>query len=168
MRAKLHKMERGAVCAVAALRTVLDLQYSINIPERVLEALGDEAMEPIRLHGTGPLQLRRMLREANRAFNTGKRWRFRVLRHGGWDTLFAAQKRGQYALARVRMPLLDYRKYPADIELHFVVVYEMDAAGDELKIYDPASDKLHRVSWTEFLEWWTDTDGVRWMATVAP
>lgn len=168
MRTKLHKMERGQVCAVAALRTVLHLQYDVNIPEVVLEALGDEAMTPIREYGTDVQQLRRMLREANRAFNTGDRWRFKVHRYGGWDTLFEATSRGRKPLVRVREPWLEHKQNPAGVDLHFVVVYDVDAAGDELKVFDPAYGKLHRMRWDDFLEWWTDTDGMRWCATVSP
>ncbi len=168
VREKFHKMQRDNVCAVAALRTVLHLQYDVNIAEAVLEALGTDAHDPIRVYGTDTRQLRRMLREANRAFNTGKLWRLRIRRYGDWAILFEATQRQKYPIARVRLPLNEYRYDPGATELHAVVVYEVDAAGDELKVFDPATGRLHRVRWDEFREWWTDADGIRWMATVSP
>jgi hypothetical protein len=168
VREKLHKMRVQNVCMVAALRTVLHLQYDVHIAENVLEAFGTEAHSPIRVDGTCVTKFRRMVREANRAFNTEKPWKVLIRRRAGWDLLFEATAQGRRPIARVRDTLQNFRNDPAVTELHAVVVFEVDGAGDEIKIFDPSSGKLHRLRWEEFLEWWTDTDGTRWMATLSP
>jgi hypothetical protein len=169
MRARLHAIEQdGNVCAVAALRTILDLQYRVDIPEPVLEALGTYAHQPIREYGTDVHQFRHMLREANRAFNTGPTWRFRVTRRGTWRFLHREVRAGRRPIARVRLPLDEFRADPGSTDYHSVVVYDVDSAGDELKVFDPATGKLHRMRWEEFEEWWTDPDGFRWAGVVTP
>jgi hypothetical protein len=164
MRRYLYPQERLRTCAVAALRTVLDLQFDVHVPELVLRAMGDDATRPILVEGAGTTELRRMVAGASRAFWTGRPWKLRTSRRGSWETLWAERQAGRYALCSVWGAYADYLADEVE-QPHMVVVYELDGAGDEVKIFDPGCGQLYRLGWEQFEAWWT-RPGYCWFGVV--
>jgi hypothetical protein len=160
----MHGQERLRTCAVAALRTVIDLQFEINIPELALEALGTDAQTPIRQHGTDATQMRRMVAGANVAFNTtGQRWKLRISRCGTIRQLRRWLDKDFFPIARVNGPWPEFRQGLID-ELHTVVVLESD--GEVVQVFDPGTNRIHRVDASSFDLWWADCEDIRWFAVL--
>lgn len=148
------KQERANTCAVAALRSVLAAQFSVQLPETVLRYLGDSAQEPILLHGTKTTALRRMIAHASRASNTGRPWRLRCRLKGRVSDLKRELTAGRFPLARVEVAE----------DLHMIVVCEYTA--DRVRIFDPAVGRFKWLSHPDFVRWWTDAWGDTWWGVV--
>lgn len=145
-RRQLHRQQRANTCAVASLRTVLDLQYNVKIAEKALEVLGTDAHFPILKNGTHSGALRKMVKGASAALNTGTPWTLMLRLHGDLDDLRAVLHVGRFPLVTV---------YVADQnEYHMIVV--LDVTGDQVFLWDP-SVKDHQPVWmshSDFMAWW--------------
>lgn len=146
---RLHTQKAKNTCAVAALRTVLDLQYHLRIPEVALEALGTEADRPIKTHGTTNGQFRRMVQRASAAYVRDARLTCKVRRNATLDDLTAE-------LTRDRYPVVTVYNAEAD-ELHAVVVLRV--TRHQVRVFDPSPHAGGEPQWmthAAFLAWWTD------------
>lgn len=161
MSRRLHKQERENTCAVAAMRTVLDLQLGLNIPEAVLEAHGTDAQSPIKQFGTSTTHLRRILAAVNRTHNSKKSpWRLKVKLRGSLKDLVRELVAGRSPLVRVYEPndTTDY---------HMIVV--LAVTDERVKVFDPDADKEPNPKWMsapEFLAWWEGDDSSSWYAVI--
>lgn len=124
---RLHLQAKRNTCAVAALRTVLDLQFGCKVQEAALELAGTAAETPIAKHGTGPGEMRRMLATASSAFNPGRPWRLRVCRNATVAYLITE-------LAAGRKPIVSFRGPPGF--WHAVVVLSIESR--RVRVFDPA------------------------------
>lgn len=156
---RYYPQEKANTCAVAALRTVLAIQFDKRIAEPVLEALGTQAHEPIRKHGTGTAELRDMVWLASRAFNTGKSWTVNPRCYG---TLAILRKITEERPVLVRV----YRPHSGPgTNYHMMVVLSVSRA--RLRIFDPATpDGPTSIMHHTFLAEWLDPDGIAWYATI--
>lgn len=146
VRRQLHRQQRANTCAVAALRTVLDLQFNVKIAEKALEVLGTDAHFPILKNGTHNAALRKMVRGASAALNTASPWTLRVRSHGTLEDLRAVLHTGRFPMATV---------YVEDqAEYHAIVV--LDVTDDQVLIWNPASHERKPTwqSYEEFIAWW--------------
>lgn len=159
-RRQLHKQERLNTCAVAALRTVLDLQFRLKVAEQALEALGTDAHEPIKTHGTTNRQLRRMVRGASQAFNTARPWTCWIREHCTMEQLDTALQRGRFPLVTV------YGLIDGDETYHMIVV--LGIRTGRVRVWDPddARGEPYWIDELEFLAWWTDPAGRTEMAVI--
>lgn len=129
-RSCLYKQQRANTCAVASLRTALALQYGVKIPERILEAHGTTARDPIVRRGTDTKQLREMVKGASRTHNVLAPWRLQVHQHGSIADLQAALEAGLFPLAQV------WAQVDGATWYHLVVVV---GCGDGIvRIWDPS------------------------------
>lgn len=151
--------QREMTCAVAALRSVLATQFDVRIREDVLRFAGDDVAEPIVRLGTDTTQLRRMLAAANRAVNTGPRWRLRVWRHGTIADVAREIRAGRYPLASVRRGALG-----ATTPLHMIVL--CGYRPGRVRYFDPYDGKTRWVGAGLFRREWRDEEGVTWLAAV--
>lgn len=154
------RQEKENTCAVACLRTVLQLQFGIAVKEELLEYGGTSATDhPIAKFGTGTVELRRMLMTADRALNERRPWRLRVRAKGTVEELVLE-------LARDRKPMLRMHEPENGVGYHFVVLLAITA--DRVKLFDPdaGSEDPLWMSHEEFVRWWTDADGATWYAVV--
>lgn len=156
----LHSQQRNATCAVAALRTVLHWQFNVRVAEAALAALGTVVESPIVVHGSTTADIRRMVRNANRAFNAGPPWTLRVRRQGTTKQLAHWVRRGRWPLVQV------YVHEAA--EYHLVVVVEVTPEGVHYFDPDPVEGKgIHVLPKDQFLAWWEcPLYGERWWAVV--
>ena len=155
-----YAQEDVMTCVPAALRSVLSEQYCVTVPEAALEGFGTEPDVPIRKHGTGPRELRRMLREANRAYNAGPRWRMITRRRGRIADLRTWRARGSFPLVSVTYAL------GADGVWDYHVVIVRNVGKYFVTYFDPYDGKHHSSSIRKFRQWWRDEDGETWFAAV--
>jgi hypothetical protein len=160
MSTRLHKQERQNTCAVAALRTALDVQLGVKISESVLEAHGTDANEPILKFGSSATHLRRMLAGVNRTHNKKKRaWRFKIKANGDLRDLKRELVAGRAPVVRVYEPndVADY---------HMIVV--LAVTDERVKVFDPADDTSTSrwMSAVEFVAWWHGDERSSWYAVV--
>lgn len=92
----LFKQETQGSCAVACLRSVLALQFSVRVPERVLRFVGDTATRSLAREGTTWTEWTRMLAAANQARNKGPKWTTWRRRGVSMEGLTAQLSRGRY------------------------------------------------------------------------
>jgi len=150
----MHPQQDENTCAVAAIRTVLDLQYGINIDEPILEAFGSKVASPIQQDGAGTAEIRRMVRFASERYNNvTKRWRLRVRRGGTRRQLQAWLRRGQYPLVSVVQPERD--------RLHMMVVVGLPPTL--IQLFDPDEGIVIDLPWVAFAAEWAET---HWYAVV--
>lgn len=160
MERRYFTQKQANTCAVASLRTILFLQFGIAVKEELLEYGGTDARAPIREQGTGTAELRRMLATADRALNRRRPWTLTVRRFGTVECLVEW-------LARDRKPML--RMYePGNGSTNYHMVVLLAVSGDRVKLFDPDTGKAEPIwlSTDDFLDWWTDPDGVRWYAVI--
>lgn len=146
---RLHLQTKRNTCAVAALRTVLDLQFGCKVGEAALELAGESAAEPITTHGVGPGELRRMLAIADRAFNPGRLWRLRIKCKATFADIGAELQAG-------RKPILTVGGVDGP-GTHVVVALAID--GARIRVFDPdrperpngrwASHRVFRAHWLD-------------------
>jgi hypothetical protein len=145
---------------VAAVRTALHWQFNVRVSEEALVALGTTAHEPLVRTGSTTHHLRRMVREANRAYNQGPAWTLRVRRQGSVRDLATWLAAGRLPIVQVYVPGPD--------EHHAVVVLSVEA--DHVQFFDPAPHAggvPHFLPTAEFLDWWwSPTSRTRWWAVV--
>lgn len=153
---EFFRQSHDYTCAVAALRTVLANQCGVRVSEAVLEAFGTEAAWPIRERGASALQIRRMLSECNRAYNTGPPWRMHFRSKGRVADLARHLRAGRLPMARVQQP---------DGDLHMVVVLRVTAK--RVQLFDPSFATPRWMSRTRFQDWWCDFGGLTWYAVVS-
>lgn len=154
LEAQMHAQQDENTCAVAAIRTVLDLQYGINIEEPILEAFGSKVASPIRKDGAGTAELRRMVRLASETYNNvSKRWRLRVRRDGTRRQLNNWIKRGQFPLVSVAQPEMD--------RLHMMVVVGLPPTL--VQLFDPDVGEVVDLPWAAFAAEWAEN---HWYAVV--
>jgi hypothetical protein len=150
----MHPQQDENTCAVAAIRTVLDLQYDINIDEPILEAFGSEVASPIRQDGAGTAELRRMVRLASETYNNvSKRWRLRVRRYGTRRQLQGWLRRGQYPMVSVMQPERG--------RLHMMVVVGLPPTL--IQLFDPDVGSVVDLPWSAFTAEWAES---HWYAVV--
>lgn len=160
MRIRLHKQARKNTCAVASLRTVLDLQLGVRVPEAALEAHGTDAHTPIQKFGTDAKQLRAMVRGVCRTHNRGKAWRLRVRAHGTVEDLFQEWVQG-------RLPMVSVYEPGSVGGYHMVVV--LAATETHVSVFDPSPDREPYPRWytvEEFLSEWGGDGSTTWYAVV--
>lgn len=151
---RLYQQEHRNTCAVAALRSVLASQFGVRLPERVLEAFGTTAHAPIRAEGAAAGQLRRMLDEANRAFNTGPRWVMRFRSRGTLPELQRHCRDGRFPLVR---------GVNDDGQRHFCLV--LHVRDGRVRLFDPSYRLPYWLPARAFRRWWRD-EGLTWYAVV--
>lgn len=156
----LHSQQRNATCAVASMRTILHRQFGLRIAEAALVALGRTASATILDEGTDTGQLRRMVRLANEAYNTGPPWTLRVRRHGTVRQLAYWVRRGRWPMVQV---------YVTDMDQHHAIVV-LEVQADRVVYFDPdpTEGRLPKVmARDQFVQWWTSpVTGERWWAVV--
>lgn len=159
MSTRLHKQERENTCAVAALRTVLDVQLGVKVSESILAAHGTDARNPILEFGSSVTHLRRMLAGVNRTHNHKKTaWRLKIKRDGELKDLVREIVAGRSPMVRVFEPtdIADY---------HMVVVLAI--TDERVRIFDPGDDKSPSwLSALEFVAWWGGDEDSSWYAVV--
>lgn len=154
---RYYPQEKANTCGVAAIRTMLAVQFDVRLTEKVLEAFGTEAHDPISKNGSSTTNLRWMLKGANKAFNTGKPWTLRTGRAGTIEILKELTK---------ERPVMVRVYYPQTEEYHFLVV--LAVTKYRLRVFDPAPEcGLMSLTYPAFLDTWTDpSDGETWYATL--
>jgi len=156
-----YMQEQQNTCAVAALRTVLALQFGVRVEsEQVLEVLGTNAHDPIRANGTDTLKLRDMIKGASFAFNKGPEWTLKVRYRGTVAQLKAELRRGRFPMVRI------YERV-ANAEYHMVVVLAI--TGDRVCLWNPDTSTTRPVwrSLRWFLSVWKDIlDDATWYGVV--
>lgn len=161
MRTRLHKQARLNTCAVAALRTVLDVQLGIKVPEAALEAHGTSVEFPIQRMGSGTTELRAMVKGVNRTHNDSRKpWRFRCALRGSLDDLSRELQAGRVPMTRMAEQT-DYADY------HMIVVLAI--ADGRVKIFDPNPACPHTPTWLTdeaFITWWTGDGETSWYAVL--
>lgn len=160
MRKRLHKQARTNTCAVASLRTVLDVQLGIKVPEVALEAHATTVHEPITAFGTSTTQLRAMVRGVNRTHNAGRPWRFRCAVAGTLEDLARELLAG-------RTPMTRMWSTTASADYHMIVVLAL--VDDRVKVFDPSpfsSDEPHWMSAEDFCAWWSGDGETSWYAVI--
>lgn len=161
-RTRLHKQARLNTCAVASLRTVLDVQLGVKVSEMVLEAHGDEANHPITVHGTSTTQLRAMVKGVDRTHNTSARtWRLRCHVHGSIRDLVRELVAGRLPLIRVYEDCEDLPGY------HMIVLLGFE--NGSVKLFDPDPTQANEPFWMsadEFVAWWGDDNETTWYAVI--
>lgn len=160
MESFLHSQQRNATCAVAAIRTVLHRQFGLRVAEAALVALGTDPHDPIVKNGSSTTDMRRTVRNASRAFNTGQPWTLRVRKHGTLRQLQYWLKQGRWPIVQVFIP--------EQLEHHAIVVLEI--RGDRVRYFDPDPSAPKKLAWMRsdrFLEWWlSPVSQDRWWAVV--
>lgn len=161
MQRRLHKQRRVNTCAVASLRTVLDLQLGLKVAEEALEAHATEAHAPILRYGTSAAQLRAMVQGVNRTHNTSKkRWTLRMRRMGTLEALEQELLQGRFPLTRMYQP-------NTSSDYHMVVVLRV--AGGRVCIWDPDPTESAHPRWLpemEFVSWWAGDGDSAWYAVL--
>lgn len=161
MRKRLHKQARVNTCAVASLRTVLDVQLGIKVPEAALEAHGTSVSSPIQAEGTSTSQLRAMVKGVNRTHNDGRKpWRFRCVVHGTVEALARELQAGRIPMTRM-YENADYADY------HMIVVLAVD--DQHVKLFDPNPDGPAEPTWLThdaFVAWWAGDGVTSWYAVL--
>jgi hypothetical protein len=156
----LHNQQRNATCAVAAIRTVLHRQFGVRVAEAALVALGTYPEDPILKNGSGTAEMRRMVRNASRAFNAGPPWTMRVRKHGTLRQLAYWTKHGRWPIVQVFVP--------EEMEHHAIVVVAVEE--HRVRYFDPdplAGRKLRAMSKERFFDWWlSPITNERWWAVV--
>jgi hypothetical protein len=154
LREYLFLQEGENSCAVAAIRTVFALQFAVVTDEDLLEALGDDAKKPISQNGTDNVTMRRMVKNASTAFNTGSPWKLKVKAKGTIKDL-------KSNLADNRFPIVTVTTVHKSLEtqLHAVVVLGID--DTHVVVHDPAraAPAAVRKTHADFLKWWTIVNG---------
>ena len=156
MRQFLHPQERESTCAMAAIRTVLHKQFGLRISESALVALGNSPHEPILQHGSATTEIRRAVRGASRAFNTGTPWTLRTRTDGTIRKLIAALAGGRWPIVEVN-----------ESQLHAIVVVEI--RGDRVRFFDPGISKptIRSMSRERFMQYWLrPSTTYRWWALI--
>lgn len=160
-RRRYYVQEQQNTCAVAALRTVLALQFGVTVEsEQVLEVLGTYAHDAIRVNGTDTGKLRDMVKGASRAFHDGRPWTLKVRHRASVRELVRELRRGRRPLLRIweRVPDADY---------HMIVLLACEPA--RVLVWNPDTSCTRPVwkSLEWFMESWTDPhDAARWYAVV--
>jgi hypothetical protein len=160
VRRKLHKQRRLNTCGVACVRTVLDLQYHVQVAEEALEILGTAAIAPIKQHGAGTAELRRMVKGASQALNPGTPWTLRSRRDATLADLERELAAGRYPIARV------YDPTPAT-EYHMLVV--LGVSEGTVRLWDPsphAATRPKTMDCSAFVAWWGGDGQEQWYAVV--
>lgn len=161
MRTRLHKQTRVNTCAVACLRTILDVQLGVKVAEVGLEAHGTSAKNSIKKEGTDTTQLRAMMKGVNRTHNEGKLWRLRV-RSRGTVAVLKAQ------LAAGRIPMVSVWEPNDSCNYHMIVVLAVQRK--RIKIFDPDPKQItspHWIGTDDFEFWWhSEEDGTTWYAVI--
>jgi len=154
LREYLFLQEGENSCAVAAVRTVFALQFAVVAEEEILEILGNDAKKPISENGTDNVTMRRMVKNASMAFNTGSPWKLKVKKKATLDEL-------RVELESHRFPIVTVTTVHKSLEtqLHAVVVLGMDAT--HVTFHDPAraAPAAMRKTHDQFLKWWTIVNG---------
>lgn len=123
-------------------------------------ALGTVLNDPIIKSGSSTADMRRIVRNASRAFNHGPAWTLRVRKHGTLRQLKYWVKQGRWPIVQVFVP--------ESMEFHAVVVLEVEP--DRVRVFDPDPSFPKQLSWISadrFLEWWASpTDGKRWWSVI--
>lgn len=170
-RRRLHPQEHDNTCAVASLRTALDLQFGVVTSEAALEALGTDARLPIATEGTGSGDLRRMVRGASFAYNTEhqrKPWRLTIRQRGSLSDLARHTRRSRIPIVTVvvRGVTLD-DGHPGDL-LHAVCVLAVRdrTTGTAVKVFDPRFTTARWYSALRFIRFWTQDNGTTEYAVV--
>lgn len=162
MEKRLHKQVRQNTCAVASLRTVLDVQLGIKVSEQVLEAHGTSAEWPITKYGTSTSQLRTIVRAVNRTHNTTTRsWRLRCHVYGQVRDLVRELSAGRTPLVRVFENQEDIDDY------HMIVVLGCEAGF--VKVFDPNPHEVKDSFWMDddtFTRWWAGDGHTTWYAVI--
>lgn len=163
-RARLHTQERLNTCGVAALRTVLDLQLGLRIPEQALEAHATTAELPIVKFGTRTSEWRRMVDGVNRTHNPARhgraRWRFRVHALASLEDLARELAHGRFPILRL------YSPNPA-ADYHAVVCLAVQPDG--VLLFDPSPTTPRAPELWDPVRFWDAWfgDGVsRWYGVV--
>lgn len=146
--------ERLNTCAVAALRSVLATQFGVYVREEVLRFAGDDADSPIVGTGASTLQMRRIVRAASRAVNTGPAWKLRVKRKASVSDIARELRAGRYPIASVQRSAGE----------HAVVL--CGHRPGEVRYFDPASGRRRWRSVEAFRREWLAPDGCTWLAVV--
>ncbi|HVE25411.1 MAG TPA: hypothetical protein VNC22_08410 [Sporichthya sp.] len=149
--------QRQLTCVVAALRSVLATQFGVAIREDLLRFAGDDAQAPIVKFGAGTGQIRQMLDVANRAANTGPRWRLRVRQRATVADLAREVRDGRVPMAHIAIADRD------DIR-HMVVV--CGYRPGRVRYFDPATGRRRWVGAGAFRAVWLDPTGATWLAVV--
>lgn len=160
MQTFLHAQQRRTTCAVASIRTVLHRQFGLRIAEAALIALGTTPDAPIIREGSDTRAMRRMVRNASKAYNAGPPWTLRVRTKGTLRQL-------QYWLKRGRWPIVEV--FVDDVnESHAIVVVGVSAT--RVRFFDPdpsAGKKLRSMNREDFLDWWSSPpNNPRWWSVV--
>ena len=156
-----YKQEKVNTCVVAAVRTVLALQFGVRIKEPALEALGQSAEFPIAKHGASTGDMRQMVKGASRAYNVGKPWTVRVVADGNLSELRSLTCRGKAVICRVNCDPDGFVPY------HVVVVLKLSKY--RIRLFDPADPNAtpKNMTYEAFVPWWTGAlDGKKWYATI--
>jgi hypothetical protein len=158
---RYYRQEQQNTCAVAALRTVLALQFGVVVEsEQVLEVLGTTARDAIRENGTDTSKLRDMVKGAARAFHTGRPWTLKVRLHASLRDLRAELGRHRYPLVRI------FERAP-DPDYHMIVLLRL--APTRVLVWDPGMHHTKRPLWRSldwFLDSWSDPHGATWYGVV--
>lgn len=156
----LHRQQRGNTCAVAAVRTVLHRQFRVSVPEASLVALATTPRWPILERGSGTTEIRRMVRGASTAFNSGPPWTLTARRHGTLKQLQNAVRAGRWPLVIVYLP--------AEEAHHTLVI--LDVTADHVTYFDPDPTTVPGVVTLPreaFKDRWVDPlDGMTWWAVI--
>lgn len=155
----LHSQQRNTTCAMAALRTVLHRQFGVKISEAALVALGNDPKAPILKHGSSTGEMRRAVRGASKAFNTGVPWTLRTARYGTFRRLSWWLKHGRWPVVQVYLA--------SENEHHAIVVTGLTAT--HVLYYDPngLSRKVRKMHRKKFFDWWfCPINNERWFAVV--
>lgn len=154
MAGRFFPQERECTCAVAALRSVLASQFGVVVPEYALRFAGDRAALPIVRYGSGPIDIRRMLSVADRARNTGPRWKLRARWRGTIAQLARELRAGRFPMAAV-----------ARVDgMHMVVVNGYEPG--RVRYYDPATGRSRWRGAAQFRREWLDEEARTWYAVI--
>lgn len=154
LREYLFLQEGDNSCAVAALRTVLALQFAVVADEDQLEVLGSYAKNPIAQHGTDNSALRRMVKNASTTFNINTPWKLKVKSKATIKELRAHIRAHRYPIVTVTTVFPSF-----ETQLHAVVI--LDVTDSHVVVHDPAraAPVAKRHTHAAFLKWWTIVNG---------
>lgn len=161
MEERFYAQERRHTCAVASLRSVLASQYGVHVREDVLRFAGTSVDSPIVTTGSDTTGIRRMLEVANRALNSGKRWRLRIHTRGRIADLAREVRAGRFPMASVV-------RWDQGVQiLHMVVVCGYEPG--RVRYFDPESGRTRWCGSGAFRKQWLDevNGGITWFAVVS-